>query len=138
METSALKKAEITIPESTRWSRDISPWLLASRYVVKEAMRLKTKAAAWIGNWGKRATERAHPNAAPDDRPKIKGSTSGLRNMPCSVTPAPERAAPTSADKIILGSLISHSMDSSVPASADFRRKILENNTFAIVQGAMA
>jgi hypothetical protein len=29
-------------------------------------------------------------------------------------------------------------MESSVPASADFRRRILENNTFAIVQGAMA
>ena len=131
LETRAVKKAETTTPESTRGSRDTSPWFFASPYATKEAMMLKRKAATWIGRAGKKATDRAQPNAAPAESPRRKGSTRGLRKIPCSVTPEAERAAPTRLARMILGSLIFQTMASSgrslamAPSPNSFESRIL-------------
>ncbi len=70
------------------------------------------KAETWMGSAGRKATERAQPNAAPAERPRMKGSTKGFLKTPWRVAPAPESAAPTMAARMILGSLMSRMIES--------------------------
>ena len=107
IETRAVKKAEMITPDSISGSLEISPWVLAMAYARRTAAIPKINAMNCIGRLGKNPIDRAHPNAAPADMPRMNGSTSGLRNIPCSVTPEPERATPTSPARITLGSLMS-------------------------------
>ncbi|HSC37277.1 MAG TPA: hypothetical protein VLD19_05390, partial [Chitinophagaceae bacterium] len=56
----------------------------------------------------------AAPSAAPDEVPTRPGSTMGLRNKACIMAPATDKAAPTNAHNITLGSRIWKNTASSI------------------------
>ena len=51
------------------------------------------------------------PRAAHADTHKIAGSANGFLNNPCITAPETAKAIPTQKDKIILGNLISKTID---------------------------
>ena len=54
--------------------------------------------------------ERAAPKAAPEEIPKEKGSTIGLRKIACRTAPETAKAAPTMKVSNILGNRTCHKM----------------------------
>jgi hypothetical protein len=103
----ALKRDDITTPDKTRFRWEKPPPNLAMRLLMKTARQPKMKAATGTGKEGKKAIERAQPNPAPDEMPRINGSTRGFRSTAWRLTPERAKPMPVSPDRMILGKRIS-------------------------------